>query len=69
MAEINARIRHRRDTSVNWTSANPVILAGEIIFVDTADGETRKKIGDGTKTYLQLPFMDEVYESAMAELL
>lgn len=56
---INAKIKWRRDTSSNWTSANPVILNGEIIIVDTAEGETRFKIGDGVKTYTQLPFEDE----------
>lgn len=57
---LNARISWRRDTSANWTSANPVLLNGEIIVVDTAEGEVRFKIGDGIKTYTQLPFEDEV---------
>lgn len=57
---LNARISWRRDTSANWTSANPVLLNGEIIVVDTAEGEVRFKIGDGSKTYTQLPFEDEV---------
>ena len=57
---LNARISWRRDTSANWTSANPVLLNGEIIVVDTADGEVRFKIGNGSKTYTQLPFEDEV---------
>lgn len=68
MAEINARIKHRRDTSANWTSANPVLMNGEIIIVDTAAGDTRKKIGDGTSTYMQLPFEDEALESALAAI-
>lgn len=55
----NARIRLKRDTSANWESANPVLLNGEKIIVDTAAGEVREKIGDGTKTYSQLPFTDE----------
>ena len=68
MAEINTRIKNRRDTSANWTAANPVLLNGEIILVDTAAGDTRKKIGDGTSTYLQLPFEDEKLESALAAI-
>ena len=53
------RIKHKRDTSANWETKNPVLLNGEVIIVDTANGETRTKTGDGTKTYTQLPFDDE----------
>lgn len=60
MSQINARVRHKRDTSANWTSQNPVLLSGELIVVDTDSGEVRFKIGDGVKTYTQLPFQDEV---------
>lgn len=58
--QFNVRIRWKRDTSANWTSNNPVLLNGEIIIVDTDSGEMRFKIGDGVKTYTQLPFEDEV---------
>lgn len=58
--EFNTRIKFKRDTSSNWTNKNPVILNGEIILVDTDSGELRAKIGDGSKTYTQLPFSDEV---------
>lgn len=57
--ELKTRIKWRRDTSANWTSNNPVLLDGEVIVVDTDSGETRFKIGDGVKTYTQLPFEDE----------
>lgn len=53
------RIKQRRDTSANWESKNPVLLNGEVVIVDTANGETRTKTGNGTKTYTQLPFDDE----------
>ena len=56
---LDARIQWKRDTSANWTAQNPVLLNGELIIVDTDSGETRFKIGDGTKTYTQLPFEDE----------
>lgn len=61
--EFLTRIQNKRDTSANWTENNPVILNGEIILVDTAEGELRAKIGDGAKTYTQLPFSDEVLKS------
>ena len=63
--EFDARIQLKRDTSANWTNNNPVILNGEIIIVDTANGGTRTKTGDGTKTYTQLPFDDEAVYSAL----
>lgn len=63
--EFDARIQLKRDTSANWTNNNPVILNGEIIIVDTADGKTRTKTGDGTKSYTQLPFDDEAVYSAL----
>jgi len=36
MAEYNARIRQKRDTSANWTAKDPILLDGEIIIVDIA---------------------------------
>lgn len=54
----NTRIKNKRDTEANWTSKNPVLLNGEIAIVDTTSGETRFKVGDGTKRYSQLPFQD-----------
>ena len=59
----NARVKWKRDTSANWTSNDPVLLDGEIIIVDTSSGETRFKVGDGTKRYSQLPFEDEAVRS------
>lgn len=56
----NIRLRNKRDTEANWEKKNPLILDGEIIVVTTTSGETRVKIGDGVKTYTQLPFLDEV---------
>ena len=66
MAEFNARIRHKRDTSANWTAKDPVLLDGEIILVDTASGSVRKKVGDGQKKYSQLPFDDEEMLNSIA---
>ena len=65
---INARIALKRDTSANWTKHNPVLLNGELILVDTAEGQLRVKIGDGIKTYTQLPFMDEALRALITEV-
>lgn len=53
------RIQTKRDTASNWEKNNPVLLSGEMIIVDTNAGDTRFKIGDGSKRYSQLPFQDE----------
>lgn len=66
---INARAKNKRDTSANWTANDPVLLDGEIIIVDTAEGEVRTKIGDGTKKYSQLPFEDEKLRNLLNDKL
>lgn len=65
--QIEARVRNKRDTSANWTAQNPVLLNGEIILVDTNDGELRAKVGDGVKTYTQLPFSDEALRNLISQ--
>lgn len=69
MKEFKARIKHKRDTDVNWTQANPIILNGEIILVDTDDNQVRIKIGDGNSRYSQLSFADEVTINLVADKL
>lgn len=66
---INVRAKNKRDTSANWTANDPVLLDGEIIIVDTAEGEVRTKIGDGTKKYSQLPFEDEKLRNLLNDKL
>jgi hypothetical protein len=49
-----ARIRLRRDTAANWTTANPVLLLGELGF----ETDTRKfKLGDGTTAWTSLLYV------------
>lgn len=48
------RIRLRRDTASNWSTANPVLAAGE---VGIELGATPKwKVGDGVTTWNSLPY-------------
>ena len=56
---LNTRIKNKRDTAANWETRNPVLLEGEVIIVTTNAGDIRFKVGDGVKTYTQLPFQDE----------
>lgn len=55
----NTRIKNKIDTAANWESRDPLLLDGEIIISETSSGEKRFKIGDGEKTYTELPFQDE----------
>lgn len=54
-----AQIKQRSDTAANWTAKDPVISDGELIVVTTNAGEKRFKVGDGEKTFTQLPYTDE----------
>lgn len=47
------RLRMRRGTKSQWTSANPVLKSGEIVIeTDTL----QVKIGDGSTNYNSLPY-------------
>lgn len=63
----DVRIQIKRDSASNWETNNPVLLYGEEIIVDTNAGEVRKKVGDGVKTYTQLPFTDESIRTSLSE--
>lgn len=66
---IQAIVKNRTDTAANWTQKNPVIAEGEIIVVQTSAGETRLKIGDGVKTFTQLPYTDEqIYNNVVTSV-
>lgn len=63
---IPASFRLRRDTAAHWEAKNPVLDDGEFITVYTSSGATRHKVGDGVKTYNQLPFTDEPLYNALS---
>lgn len=66
---IQATVKNRTDTAANWTQKNPVLAEGEIIVVQTSAGETRIKIGDGVKTFTQLPYIDEqIYNNVVTSV-
>jgi len=51
---LTALQKQRRDTASNWTSANTLLLAGEIgIESDTG----KWKVGDGTTTWTSLAYV------------
>lgn len=53
----NVKIKFRRDLDENYSSSL-VLLRGEICLVDTNEG-IKFKVGDGSSTYGQLPFVGE----------
>ena len=74
------RLKNKFDTLTNWTTNNPVLLAGEIALVDVSsviDNEVEHvpsilmKVGDGTKTFTQLDWVyakaANVHDWALAE--
>ena len=56
---IQTRIKQRYDALSNWLLNDIVLLAGEVAIVDCGNQQTRFKIGDGSKTFSQLPFIDK----------
>lgn len=63
MSTITAQIQLRRDTVANWTSNNPILLAGEMALstdlLYTGTDQPRYKIGNGIDTWLNLDYVPE----------
>lgn len=54
---INARIKHKTDTTLNWNNATMIPQSGEIIvYSDSTPDKNRIKIGDGVTLPRDLPF-------------
>jgi hypothetical protein len=52
--ELNVKLKQRYDTASNWTTNNPVLLAGELGI----ESDTKKmKVGDGTTSWASLEYM------------
>ena len=57
MAELRTRIVIRNDSTTNWlTNESAVLLKGEVGIEFLADGKVKMKVGDGVKTWTQLPY-------------
>lgn len=57
MAELRTRIVLRNDGAANWLSnESAVLLKGEVGIEFLANGKAKMKIGDGVKTWAQLPY-------------
>jgi hypothetical protein len=49
-------IQHRRDTTSNWSTVNPILASGEIGYVISGTDAGKFKIGDGTTAWNSLAF-------------
>ena len=52
--DFNARVSNKIDSLENWESNNPVLLEGEIIIINSPDGQ-KIKIGNGINNFKDLP--------------
>lgn len=55
---LNVRVKHKRDLEDNWELKNPILLDGEVGFIDTSDGSLKLKVGDGSTVYTSLSYFD-----------
>ena len=60
---LNARIKHRTDTTANWTDKNPKLFKGEFAIEQSATG-FKFKVGDGVNNWNTLPYLDISFDNA-----
>ena len=57
MAELRTRIVLRNDSTANWLdNEDAILLKGEVGVEFQANGKVKMKIGEGTKTWAELPY-------------
>lgn len=59
------KIQLRNDTTPNWESYNPILAPGEV-GVDTSEGKI--KVGDGSTSWLNLPYIGSIDLSNYVDL-
>ena len=69
--EIKTRVRLWKDTDENFESIKDSLipLDGEIIIVDTAEDGIRYKVGNGVKTFAELPYADQVLRDQVSGIV
>ena len=58
--QMNAKVKHVYKTTAEWADDTTVITKGILCFETTTDGKTLSKIGDGTKPYSDLEYINAV---------
>lgn len=59
--------QHRRGTTKDWENSNIVPQDGEIVLEELSDKTFRVKIGDGVKSFNELPYADASVVSAIQQ--
>ena len=63
---LNTRIALKSDTTANWAKSTLVLLKGEQAIEITESGAYKIKIGDGVKTFAELPYATMTPEAISA---
>lgn len=68
MANKELKVRHQCavKTEAQWTSANPVLLLGEVAY--SSDKNNKYKLGDGTKKWTELSYATQAVVSMDASV-
>lgn len=56
---LNVKVLHVVKTTSQWSTETAVIPKGLLCIEFTGNGETKAKVGDGVKTYAQLPYLSD----------
>ena len=61
--------QHRRGTSDEWLLMSHIIIAdGELVIEECPNGERKLKVGDGKRTFAQLPYVTTGLETLVNSL-
>lgn len=55
MVQLQTKLLQRRDTLANWINNNPILLDGELGFISINGEYTQMVIGDGKRSFNNLP--------------
>ena len=55
MVQLQTKLLQRRDTLTNWINNNPILLDGELGFISINGEYTQMIIGDGKRSFNNLP--------------
>ena len=55
MVQLQTKLLQRRDTLANWINSNPILLDGELGFININGEYTQMVIGDGKRSFNNLP--------------
>lgn len=56
---LNVKVLHVVKTTSQWSTETSVIPKGLLCIEFTGNGQTMAKVGDGVKTYMQLPYLSD----------